>query len=163
LFFVKGDELISTYIRECLDTGDEFDIDKLFMEGTDCKVDLLYVKFKPLGRQMTIYSACDTFLLWINSLPIPLIPSQLQAECLKCMDFNQALLIIEKLPRQNFFLFVYLITFLREISVNYIYGVDTVTLSLLFSSSIMQTDTKDQDDQTSKFIMIFLTEDKSLI
>lgn len=119
-----GDELISAYLREALDTGDNFDVDLLISEQTPeaspIAVDIRFnQKFKPLGRQMAIHSACNMILLWIQSIISPSISTNITNMCLECSNFSEATRIIQKLPRDHFLIFAYIITFLKEISLNY--------------------------------------------
>lgn len=71
-------------------------------------------RFNPRGRDIAIHSMCSTLLLFIRTLPDPIVPYRLHRECIESSgNAISAKMILSKIGR-GYGLFVYLCTFLRE-------------------------------------------------
>ncbi|KAJ5073472.1 type 2 inositol 1,4,5-trisphosphate 5-phosphatase [Anaeramoeba ignava] len=92
IFIEAGDITEIQYIRECLDTG------------------------QPFNQDVHPYSVAESILRFFESLQTPLIPSDLYKPAVEhSSSFNDCKRIIRQLPIVHQNVFIYLISFLREL------------------------------------------------
>lgn len=141
LFTSAGDPQTKAYFRECLDCGIEFDLCLLLEEKEEeTRVNMKEVtngvkdlgtgesptstntrketqKPRRLGRLSSLSSACSTLLCYLAALPEPVIPFALYRRCIQ--DGSQSLVaakqVLKLAPPLHYNLFVYLVSFLKEI------------------------------------------------
>ncbi|KAI8907876.1 Endonuclease/exonuclease/phosphatase [Gorgonomyces haynaldii] len=146
IFAASGDPQISDYIRECLDTGIDFDEKQLFrdamyklesspskeiepmpLEGELVDVDGFVQEqsknafFVPKGKTIAVHSFCDTLLLFLKALPEPLILPSLQKRIVQegYLTLQSAKQVLGSLPNAHYYTFIYLMSFFQQIVQSY--------------------------------------------
>ncbi|KAK9762885.1 hypothetical protein K7432_010935 [Basidiobolus ranarum] len=144
LFLETGDEILVTYIRECLDTGDPFD-PKILLEGPPAYDTLMTGKLpdsvssaEPLNNSSNtkppnstsstksttgstgIHSMAEALLRFLRNLPEPVITYDLYDRCLAAVAGGKKPVTdtLEELPRAHLNVFIYLTHFLKMLIQN---------------------------------------------
>jgi phosphatidylinositol-bisphosphatase len=93
LFLRSGNPFIMTYIRDCLDTGMEFQFETLSERGwpqdgpNDVKLD----------RDQTVYAMAETLLRFLEALPEPVISFDHYQKCLDAaMNGKEACIMVSR-------------------------------------------------------------------
>lgn len=67
-----------------------------------------------IGRGIQIHSVAETLLIFLDSLPEPVVPYSLYDRCLESSNFKQAQEVLELMPACHKNVFKYICAFLRE-------------------------------------------------
>ncbi|RKP10570.1 Endonuclease/exonuclease/phosphatase, partial [Thamnocephalis sphaerospora] len=126
LFMQAGNPYIMAYIRDCLDTGVEFEFDKLISEDAWPQNELSQEQAIDAGLPtstttvqldlaQSVHAMAETLLRFLEALPEPVIPFDHYQRCLDAatMGKDAVLQTLETLPRIHMNVFIYLTAFLR--------------------------------------------------
>ena len=87
------------------------------VEGPDVSSSLdPIMTFIPRGKAVAVHSAVDCLFDFVRSLPSPLIPPLIQQRCIQegYLTLTAAKQILSGLPFTNFYTFIYLMSFFKE-------------------------------------------------
>ncbi|RCH81499.1 hypothetical protein CU097_005366 [Rhizopus azygosporus] len=123
LFLYHGDLVISTYIRQCLDTGEQFDTNTLLGNQDSDKLSLseLTLKEESVSKRsldkeaISANSMIDVLVAFLDCLPDPVIPTSMYERALEASESVDAMnMLKESLPpfRRNVLLYIGM--FLRQ-------------------------------------------------
>ncbi|KAJ9068326.1 hypothetical protein DSO57_1029940 [Entomophthora muscae] len=129
LFLTPGDQHTMLYIRECLDTGDDFDLDRLLIDPTHAPPPLEegVTSYDPPPIDSVspahldgIHSMAEMLIRFLEALPIPVIPFSLYDLCLEASVIGKdaAVQALETLPRIHLNTFLYITSMLKEVIAN---------------------------------------------
>ncbi|CEG64842.1 hypothetical protein RMATCC62417_01751 [Rhizopus microsporus] len=123
LFLYHGDLVISTYIRQCLDNGEQFDTNTLLGDQDSDKLSLSEltleeesVSKRSLDKEaISANSMIDVLVAFLDCLPDPVIPTSMYERALEASESVDAMnMLKESLPpfRRNVLLYIGM--FLRQ-------------------------------------------------
>ncbi|RKP33957.1 hypothetical protein BJ085DRAFT_21339, partial [Dimargaris cristalligena] len=149
LFFIDGKQSLVNYIRNCLDTGDEFDMALLLPPAGKPSEDQEEATARPGNgaeededddRFSGIYSVADTLVRLLKYLPEPIIPFGYFERCVEAGGRNAIVFqVLDSLPRANLNVFVFLVSFIKEVT---LHAMDTEIakekLSLLMATILLR-------------------------
>lgn len=180
LFLNSGNQETMLYIRECLDTGADFDLDRLLIDPTHAPPPTteLDTQFEPPPIDPVsnpfldgIHSMAEMLIRFLEALPVPVIPYSLYDLCLEASVIGKdaAIQALETLPRIHLNTFLYITSLIKEIVANNQVNNDPLLverLAVVFASVMLrpERDYSDRYDATLEkkkwFIMFFLVEDE---
>ncbi|CAG8454959.1 3089_t:CDS:10 [Ambispora leptoticha] len=188
LFTVTGDQSLINHIRECLDTGEEFDLslllddkqeeslptpleDETTVKHNKHATDLSTLSEKPsrdtLGSNIGIHSMADALIRFLESLPEPVIPFHLYDQCINIKSRPAAHEVLELIPSVHANVFIYITSFLREV-INHDKQKDTSrieTLAFVLGSVMLRSKTSDRvlmeshAQKKKEFLLYFILND----
>ncbi|KAI9290691.1 DNase I-like protein [Neoconidiobolus thromboides FSU 785] len=184
LFLNPGEQETMVYIRECLDTGNEFDLARLLIDSEQLlpsvsdislQKDNLQLYFEPPPidpisppSKQGIHSMAETLIRFLEALPIPVIPFHLYDLCLEASLIGKeaATQALETMPRVHLNTFIYIISLIKEVVAhsNHEDYFLLERLAVVFSSVILRADkdiTERFDATLEKkkwFLMFFLVD-----
>ncbi|EMR08552.1 hypothetical protein PNEG_03033 [Pneumocystis murina B123] len=146
LFFTFGSAPIMAHIRDALNTQNEF------------KDSILENKSK---HNLNVISMAETLLLFLDALPNSVIPISFYNRCLRASFYKKdSIMILDILPSLNANLFIYMVSFMRDLSSNF--SLDSFQRILLIFSSILMRSSSDKTEQDLQrqvaFLKWFLTD-----
>lgn len=123
LFEREGDADVALYMRGCLDTSEQFDLEMLFNE-----------KGGPLskGRSIAVHSACDTFCLLLSSFADPIIPVIMQDKGTN-EGFTSRLAaaaVLGLISGANYNTLIYILAFLSQVIAEF-HGTEALSVSTI--------------------------------
>ncbi|KAL1922020.1 uncharacterized protein VTP21DRAFT_10662 [Calcarisporiella thermophila] len=153
LFLTSGDQRTIVYIRECLDTGADFDLDKMRHattaassseenppSGDDPSVDEL---------ELPTHSMAETLIKFLAALPDPLIPFSAYAQCVEVgwKSRENAYLVLDKMSHVHVNAFLIITSFLREMMIRTgrTSQADIESLVMVFSAVMIRLPSPGQD------------------
>ncbi|CAG8439804.1 7372_t:CDS:10 [Ambispora gerdemannii] len=170
LFTVTGDQSLITYIRECLDTGEEFDLslllddpqkkqeslptpleddDKTIVELDKHSTDLSTLTEKPshgsLGDNIGVHSMAEVLIRFLQSLPEPVIPFHLYDQCINIKSRLAAHEVLELIPSVHANVFIYITSLLQEVINHNKKDIGRIeTLAFVLGSVMLRSKTNDR-------------------
>ncbi|KAI0240548.1 hypothetical protein L0F63_007435 [Massospora cicadina] len=140
LFLTPGDQHTMLYIRECLDTGKDFDLDRLLIDPTHAPppAEEAFATFDPPPIDAVspayldgIHSMAEMLIRFLEALPVPVIPFSLYDLCLEASVIGKEAAVqvtvgysftylkaLETLPRIHLNTFLYITSLVKEVLAN---------------------------------------------
>lgn len=127
-------------IRDALNTQNEF------------KKSILENQSK---RNLDVISMAETLLLFLDALPNSVIPVSFYNQCLRASFYKRdSIMMLDILPSLNANLFIYMVSFMRDLFSNF--PLDSFQRILLVFSSILMRSSSDKTEQDLKRQVAFL-------